>query len=46
MITKRWKNISTGDEAFMRKVMKDFSEFCRNDKERLVEFYRNPELAT
>lgn len=39
MITKRWKNQATGDEAFMRRVMKDFSEFCRNEQDRLVMFY-------
>ena len=39
MITKRWKNQATGDEAFMRRVMKDFLSFCSNDDNRLVDFY-------
>ena len=39
MITKRWKNMATGDEAFMRRVMDDFNRFCSNEKSRLLIFY-------
>jgi hypothetical protein len=39
MITKRWKNMATGDEAFMRRVMDDFNRFCSNEKNRLLIFY-------
>ena len=39
MITKRWKDQATGDEAFMRRVMADFRSFCSNEVNRLVVFY-------
>ena len=39
MITKRWKDQATGDEAFMRRIMADFKSFCENDNNRLVDFW-------
>ena len=39
MITKRWKTNSTGDESFLRGVLRDFAYFCANDKDRLVTFW-------
>lgn len=39
MITKRWKSSVTGDETYMRKFMRNFTKFCRNDGNRLLTFW-------
>ena len=43
MISKRWKQISntgaTGDIPFMDKMLSDFRSFCRNDDNRLRNFW-------
>ena len=45
MISRKWKHTSntgaTGDIAFMDKILEDFRSFCRNDQDRLREFWRN-----
>jgi len=46
MITKRWKTVATGDEAFMRKILADFTNFCSNDKGRLEEFWKDHHVVT
>jgi len=47
MITKRWKDQATGDEAFMRRIMADFRLFCENDNNRLVDFWeKHPDEHT
>ena len=32
---------ATGDIAFMDKILEDFRSFCRNDHDRLREFWKN-----
>jgi len=43
MISKRWKSVTTGDETFQRRVLKDFKQFCANDKDRLNQFSKEIE---
>ena len=39
MLTKRWRTVHTGDEYFQDKMLEDFRAFCRNDDNRLQEFW-------
>ncbi|XP_068246692.1 GATOR complex protein Iml1 isoform X2 [Palaemon carinicauda] len=39
MLTKRWKSIISGDEVFSEKMLQDFRQFCRNQENRLRDFW-------
>ena len=41
MLTKRWRSSSTGDEAFLDKMMADFRAFCSNKHDRLKEYWQS-----
>lgn len=39
MLNGKWRNKSTGDEAFQDKMLADFMSFCQNIDNRLVDFW-------
>ncbi|XP_049721319.1 GATOR complex protein DEPDC5 isoform X4 [Elephas maximus indicus] len=39
MLTKTWRSSATGDEKFADRLLKDFTDFCVNQDNRLVTFW-------
>uniref|UniRef100_A0A7M4E978 GATOR1 complex protein DEPDC5 n=1 Tax=Crocodylus porosus TaxID=8502 RepID=A0A7M4E978_CROPO len=39
MLTKTWRSSATGDEKFADRLLKDFTDFCWNKDNRLVQFW-------
>lgn len=39
MLTKRWRSINTGDEAFQDRMLSDFRKFCSNTDGRLLSYW-------
>lgn len=43
MLTKRWRSVNTGDEAFQDRMFIDFRKFCSNADDRLKSFWNRHE---
>ncbi|XP_043924800.1 GATOR complex protein DEPDC5 [Protopterus annectens] len=39
MLTKTWRSSATGDERFTDRLLKDFTDFCANKDNRLLDFW-------
>ncbi|XP_059839235.1 GATOR complex protein DEPDC5 isoform X5 [Hypanus sabinus] len=41
MLTKTWRSSATGDEKFADRLLKDFTDFCSNRDDRLLNFWES-----